>query len=60
MEDIFLEDLLDSVNLVENNPKAFPDGMAPIYGMTASFPDRTTIAELGCTYLDAVLEAQKE
>jgi len=60
MEDIFLKDLLDSVNLVENNPKAFPDGMAAIYGMTASFPDRTTISELASTYLDAVLEVQKE
>jgi len=60
LEDVFLKDLNDSVSIVESNPKAFPDGLAPIYGMTATMPDRTTIAEMGLAYLDAVLEPQKE
>jgi len=58
IEETFLKDLADSVAIVAGNPNAFPDGLAPMYGMAASFPDRTTIAEIGTTYLEAVLQTQ--
>jgi sphinganine-1-phosphate aldolase len=59
MEEQFLKDLKDSVALVKSNPNAFPDGLAPMYGMAASLPDRSIISDIGKTYLDAVLETQK-
>ncbi len=42
--------------MVENNPKGFPDGLAPVYGLAASFPDRTTVHEIGIAFLDAILD----
>jgi len=59
MEEMFLKDLADGVALVKSNPNSFPDGLAPMYGLAATFPDRSTIADIGLTYLEAVLEAQK-
>jgi len=53
----FLKDLRDSVAQVTQNPDSFPHGTAAMYGMAASFPDRSTVAELGSTFLDAVLQA---
>lgn len=54
--DTFLSELRDSVKTIQANPNAFPDGTAALYGMSASFPDRVTIAEMGQTYLDAILD----
>jgi sphinganine-1-phosphate aldolase len=60
MAETFLKDVTDSLAIVQANPQSFPDGTAAIYGMTASFPDRTTIGEMALSYLDAVLDAQKQ
>lgn len=59
MDEQFLKDLVDSVALVKANPNAFPDGLAPMYGLAATLPDRSIIADIGKTYLDAILETQK-
>lgn len=56
LEETFLDDLRDCVAIVKNNPNAFPDGMAPMYGMAASFPDRSVIADVGLTFVEAILE----
>lgn len=55
MASTFIQDLKDAANLIETNPKAAPEGLAAIYGLTASFPDRSVIQEIGLAYLDAVL-----
>lgn len=56
LEDNFLRDLREAVATVEADPNAFPDGTAPMYGMAASFPDRSLVGDIGTTYLDAVLD----
>jgi hypothetical protein len=56
LADTFIKDLVESVKQVETNPAPVKEGKAPIYGLAASFPDRDIIAEMGVTYLDAVLE----
>lgn len=50
-----LKDLEDSVNLVVSNPAAYKEGGAAIYGMAASFPDRSVVRDIAMIYLDAVL-----
>jgi len=52
----FVNDLEDSVRIVTENPDAFPNGSAGVYGMAASFPDRATVAEIGVAYLDSCLD----
>jgi len=53
--DIFLKDLKECTEYVEQNPTAFSDGLAPVYGLASSFPDRAVIADVGKAFLDAVL-----
>jgi len=53
---VFIEDLDNSVRIVTENPDAFPNGSAGVYGMAASFPDRATVAEIGVSYLDICLD----
>jgi len=53
--DVFLKDLKECAEYVEQNPTAFSDGLAPVYGLAASFPDRAVIADVGKAFLDAVL-----
>jgi len=55
MAKTLVQDLKDAVKFIIDNPKGVPDGLAPIYGMAANFPDRGTISEVGQAYLDAVL-----
>lgn len=55
MADTFLSDLKEAVQFIHTNPNGVQDGLAAIYGMTASFPDRSVISEIGLAYLDAVL-----
>lgn len=54
--DTFLSDLRDSVQEVIDHPEWFEDGMAPIYGMAATMPDRSLVSELLTNYTDALLE----
>lgn len=70
-EDLFLNDLKESVEIVKANPNAFPslnknffvlfnfiiiiDGLAPIYGMAASIPDKSIIDETAAIYIDTLL-----
>jgi hypothetical protein len=44
------------VRIIKDNPDAYPNGTAGVYGMAASFPDRATVAEIGLAYLDGILE----
>lgn len=53
--DELVDDLKAAVKYIVENPKGVPDGMAAIYGMAANFPDRTTVEQIGQSYLDAVL-----
>lgn len=49
----FTEDLRDAVEYVKKNPQQ-EGGMAPIYGMAATIPDRKVVAELLDGYLDTL------
>lgn len=51
----FVRDLKESAETLVKDPKGMEGGMAALYGMAASFPDRATIGEIGLAYLDAVL-----
>uniref|UniRef100_A0A0C9S997 Sphingosine-1-phosphate lyase n=1 Tax=Wollemia nobilis TaxID=56998 RepID=A0A0C9S997_9CONI len=48
----FLNDLKEAVRTVHENPNAFEDGMAPIYGAAAKMPDRGTVQDLLIAYMD--------
>jgi len=50
-----LNDLRESVNDVINNPGAFKDGSAVLYGTAASLPDRSLIFDFATAYVDATL-----
>jgi hypothetical protein len=47
----FVEDLKSAVEHVKNNPQEKGE-MAPVYGMAASLPDRTVVADLLDRYMD--------
>ncbi len=49
----FIEDLKAAVDHVERSPQQ-EGGMAPIYGMAATIPDRKVVAELLDGYLDTL------
>ncbi len=47
----FIEDLKSAVEYVKKNPQEKGD-MAPVYGMAATIPDRTIVADLLDRYID--------
>ena len=49
----FLDDLRKCVDEVAMNPKSSEVGMAAIYGLAQSIPDRSIVTEMAWTYLDA-------
>ncbi|MBN2160907.1 MAG: aminotransferase class V-fold PLP-dependent enzyme [Spirochaetes bacterium] len=49
----FLKDLRAAVDYVRKNPGEKGD-MAPVYGMAASFPDRTAVTDMLDAYLDTL------
>ncbi|XP_057816317.1 sphingosine-1-phosphate lyase isoform X2 [Cryptomeria japonica] len=49
----FLKDLKECVIAVQENPNAFEDGLAPIYGAAAKMPDRGTVQDLLIAYMDS-------
>lgn len=48
----FLKDLKEAVKTVQENPSAFEDGMAPIYGAAGKMPDRGMVQDLLIEYMD--------
>lgn len=48
----FLKDLKEAVTTVQENPSAFEDGMAPIYGAAGKMPDRGMVRDLLIEYMD--------
>ena len=48
----FLKDLKEAVTTVQENPSAFEDGMAPIYGATGKMPNRGMVRDLLIEYMD--------
>lgn len=48
----FLKDLKEAVTTVQENPSAFEDGMAPIYGAAGKMPDRGMVQDLLIEYMD--------
>eukprot|EP00252_Welwitschia_mirabilis_P012007 TRINITY_DN26700_c0_g1_i1.p1 TRINITY_DN26700_c0_g1~~TRINITY_DN26700_c0_g1_i1.p1 ORF type:complete len:555 (-),score=96.70 TRINITY_DN26700_c0_g1_i1:201-1865(-) len=48
----FLKDLKEAVKTVSENPSAFDNGMAPIYGAAAKMPDRGTVKDLLIEFMD--------
>jgi hypothetical protein len=47
-----LKDLKEAVTTVQENPSAFEDGMAPIYGAAGKMPDRGMVQDLLIEYMD--------
>ena len=52
----FLDDLAVSVESVKENPQS-EGGMAPVYGMAATMPDRGAVSELLVRYMDMIFKA---
>jgi sphinganine-1-phosphate aldolase len=52
----YLRDLRESVAAVCRDPTRYKSGLAPVYGVIASMPDRSLIEEFAHTYLDLVLD----
>jgi hypothetical protein len=44
------------VEEVRSHPERFKDGMAPIYGMAATMPDRSLVSQLLTSYTEALLK----
>jgi sphinganine-1-phosphate aldolase len=54
--DDFIADMKDATRIVKCNPEEMPEeGMAQIYGMAGSVPDRGTITDLLFDYMDILL-----
>jgi sphinganine-1-phosphate aldolase len=51
----FVEDLRSAVDYVRDNP-GVKGGMAPVYGMAATLPDREMVGDLLERYIDLLLE----
>eukprot|EP01100_Stratorugosa_tubuloviscum_P006304 TRINITY_DN2730_c0_g2_i1.p1 TRINITY_DN2730_c0_g2~~TRINITY_DN2730_c0_g2_i1.p1 ORF type:complete len:548 (-),score=258.45 TRINITY_DN2730_c0_g2_i1:96-1739(-) len=55
----FLEDLRKTVNQLVSNPdNSIVDGMAPVYGLAATIPERTIVSDLLKDYMDIVFSPQ--
>jgi sphinganine-1-phosphate aldolase len=52
--DLFLKDLAASVAEVEAEPARYGEGMAKLYGVAATVPERSIITGLLEAYLDVV------
>lgn len=55
--ELLLRDLREAVAEALKDPKAGGDGMAPLYGMAATVPDRRIVSQFLTAYQDALLEA---
>lgn len=52
----FVRDFREAVELVKNHPEQFKSGMAPVYGLAASIPDRSVVRGFVTGYLDRLLD----
>ncbi|ORZ32057.1 pyridoxal phosphate-dependent transferase [Catenaria anguillulae PL171] len=55
-EGVFVEDLKKAVREVKEHPEKYKDGSAAMYGMAASIPDRSIVADIVTGYLDLMLK----
>jgi len=54
--DKFLMDLREASETLIKNPNAYDGGVAPMYGIAASLPDRSIINDILISYVDALLD----
>merc|ERR1711991_2710 len=59
-EDDLLRDLAAAVDEVRADPASAKKGNAPVYGLAATFPDRSTVKDLVSGYLDVLMELNPE
>lgn len=52
----FVKDLIEAVDQIKSNPGQFKGGMAPVYGLAASIPDRSIVKDFVGGYLDRLLD----
>lgn len=52
----FVNDFKEAVKLVSEDPSQFHGGMAPVYGIAASIPDRSIVRGFVTGYLDRLLD----
>lgn len=52
----FVRDFIEAVELVRAHPEQFQGGMAPVYGIAASIPDRSIVRGFVTGYLDRLLD----
>ena len=57
MIDQLIKDLQQCIMDVKKGPKDGEEGMAPIYGMAESLPDRHIIGDVHCAYQEAALDS---
>jgi sphinganine-1-phosphate aldolase len=52
----FIKDLKESIHQVLNHPEKFKGGMAPIYGLAVSLPDRSMVSDMVSGVIDSMLD----
>lgn len=52
----FVRDMIEAVNAIKTDPSQFKGGMAPVYGLAASIPDRSVVRGFVNGYLDRLLD----
>lgn len=52
---LFLKELRESVETVKSNPEGIKNGLAPIYGLAGTFPDRGEIKNIMNLFVDTCL-----
>jgi sphinganine-1-phosphate aldolase len=58
MENIFIKDLKNGISEIVNHPEKFEKGMAPVYGLAVSLPDKTIVTELISDVVDLMLDVK--
>jgi sphinganine-1-phosphate aldolase len=56
MDNIFIKDLKSSVYDVKHHPEKFANGMAPVYGLAVSLPDKGIVNDLISDVVDLMLD----
>lgn len=58
--DQFLEDIKECTQAIMKDPKTPATGMAAMYGVAASLPDRSIVAELASAFVDSCYDVDAE
>ena len=57
MVEVFIADLLSTIEEVKQHPDKFKDGVGAIYGLAESIPDRSMVSDLAASFVDVLYKA---